>query len=132
MSAGYDACTDAFEAGCTCDACLYQEAKETGWREGAAVAFGLMGMAEAIRTTERTYWRCVDCGRTCSQSDECCTACLPRLNVGDRCKVNADWSEFHGHHGTVTLTEPYAMVRVDGNNISIRFWQSEIELEVAK
>lgn len=36
-----------------CLACAQDDAEEFGYRGGAAVAFGLMGMAEAIRTRLR-------------------------------------------------------------------------------
>lgn len=52
-----------------------------------------------------------------------------RMSVGDRVVVLAEWSQFMGHSGTVTLAEPYVMVRVDGDTISIRFWESEVELD---
>ncbi len=45
-------------------------AEELAFRCGAAVAFGLMGMAEAIRNRPKP-WTCVDCGDEVVGRDWC-------------------------------------------------------------
>lgn len=47
-----------------------------GLELGAAVAFGLMGMAEAIRLGGwGRSWMCGDCGRQNHGFEACCSAC---------------------------------------------------------
>lgn len=42
------------------------------------------------------------------------------MNVGDRVRVSALWSEFWGMNGVVTQTEPCVMVLLDGDRYPIR------------
>ena len=69
-----------------CDPCavLYERVKrDEGYHDGAAVAFGLMGMAESIRDRE---WMCMMCEST-STGHKCQWCAVPRgLGSDDRSK----------------------------------------------
>jgi hypothetical protein len=50
------------------------------------------------------------------------------IYLSDRVRVVAQWSEFYGLTGTVTQAKPYVMVRIDGDEGSMRFDSSVLEV----
>ncbi len=48
------------------------------------------------------------------------------IYVGDRVKVTAQWSSFHGLTGVVTQTRPHIMMLIDDDRLPIRVIEREV------